>query len=150
VRFAGGRPAPDIDILVNNAGANFPAGDLQAIDEAPGWAATPGISRCSATSISAARSTPAMKARGRRRHRQRCWAARRGNGRTWGYIAGSAGNCLADGLSPAAWAATSLVDKIRIVACNPGLISTERMETMLRATAETKLGDGRALAGADP
>ena len=36
---------------------------------------------------------------------------------------------------------TSLVDKIRIVACNPGLISTERMEVMLRATAATKLGD---------
>jgi NAD(P)-dependent dehydrogenase (short-subunit alcohol dehydrogenase family) len=36
---------------------------------------------------------------------------------------------------------TSLVDKIRIVACNPGLISTERMETMLRATAKDKLGD---------
>jgi short-subunit dehydrogenase len=39
--------------LVNNAGA-IPAGDLQAIDERGG--ATPGISRCSATSTCAARS----------------------------------------------------------------------------------------------
>ncbi len=59
---------------------------------------------------------------------------------TWGYIAGSAGNASLMAFTRG-MGGTSLVDKIRIVACNPGLISTERMETMLRATAATKLGD---------
>src|SRR5258708_21625893 len=59
---------------------------------------------------------------------------------TWGYIAGSAGNASLMAFTRG-MGGTSLVDKIRIVACNPGLISTERMETMLRAIAETKLGD---------
>src|SRR4051812_6129753 len=50
---------------------------------------------------------------------------------TWGYIAGSAGNASLMAFTRG-MGGTSLVDGIRIVACNPGLIRTERMETMLR------------------
>src|SRR4029078_9046042 len=59
---------------------------------------------------------------------------------TWGYIAGSAGNASLMAFTRG-MGGTSLVDKGRLVACHPRLISTERMETMLRATAKEKLGD---------
>jgi NAD(P)-dependent dehydrogenase (short-subunit alcohol dehydrogenase family) len=59
---------------------------------------------------------------------------------TWGYIAGSAGNASLMAFTRG-MGGTSLVDRIRIVACNPGLIRTERMETMLRASAQSKFGD---------
>ena len=59
---------------------------------------------------------------------------------TWGYIAGSAGNASLMAFTRG-MGGTSLVDRIRIVACNPGLIRTERMETMLRASAQAKFGD---------
>jgi hypothetical protein len=59
---------------------------------------------------------------------------------TWGYIAGSAGNASLMAFTRA-MGGTSLVDRIRIVACNPGLIRTERMETMLRANAQAKFRD---------
>ena len=39
------------------------------------------------------------------------------------------------------WTGPNVIDGIRIVACNPGLIRTERMETMLRARAQDKFGD---------
>ena len=125
----------DIDILVNNAGA-IPAGDLQAIDEArwrDAWnlKVFGYINLCRAV-------YPAMKARGGGVIVNVLGAA--GERPTWGYIAGSAGNASLMAFTRG-MGGTSLVDKIRIVACNPGLISTERMETMLRATAETKLGD---------
>ena len=126
---------PDIDILVNNAGA-IPAGDLQAIDEArwrDAWnlKVFGYINLCRAV-------YPAMKARGGGVIVNVLGAA--GERPTWGYIAGSAGNASLMAFTRG-MGGTSLVDRIRIVACNPGLIRTERMETMLRASAQTKFGD---------
>ena len=125
----------DIDILVNNAGA-IPAGDLQAIDEArwrDAWnlKVFGYVNMCRAV-------YPVMKARGGGVIVNVLGAA--GERPTWGYIAGSAGNASLMAFTRG-MGGTSLVDRIRIVACNPGLIRTERMETMLRAAAETKLGD---------
>src|SRR5882757_4538253 len=125
----------DIDILVNNAGA-IPAGDLQAIDEArwrDAWnlKVFGYINLCRAV-------YPGMKARGGGVIVNVLGAA--GERPTWGYIAGSAGNASLMAFTRG-MGGTSLVDRIRIVACNPGLIRTERMETMLRASAQTKFGD---------
>jgi NAD(P)-dependent dehydrogenase (short-subunit alcohol dehydrogenase family) len=120
---------------VNNAGA-IPAGDLQAIDEQR-WRDAWNLKVFGYVNLCRA-VYPAMKARGGGVIVNVLGAA--GERPTWGYIAGSAGNASLMAFTRG-MGGTSLVDKIRIVACNPGLISTERMETMLRATAETKLGD---------
>ena len=125
--------------------APFPAGDLQAIDEArwrDAWnlKVFGYINLCRAV-------YPAMKARGGGVIVNVLGAA--GERPTWGYIAGSAGNASLMAFTRG-MGGTSLVDRIRIVACNPGLIRTERMETMLRASAQAKFGDADALAGADP
>ena len=125
----------DIDILVNNAGA-IPAGDLQTIDEArwrDAWdlKVFGYINLCRAV-------YPMLKAKGGGVIVNVLGAA--GERPTWGYIAGSAGNASLMAFTRG-MGGTSLIDKVRIVACNPGLIRTERMETMLRATAKQKFGD---------
>ena len=126
---------PDLDILVNNAGA-IPAGDLQAIDEAR-WRDAWNLKVFGYVNLSRA-VYPAMKARGGGVIVNVLGVA--GERPTWGYIAGSAGNASLMAFTRG-MGGTSLVDRIRVVACNPGLIRTERMETMLRATAAAKLGD---------
>jgi NAD(P)-dependent dehydrogenase (short-subunit alcohol dehydrogenase family) len=125
----------DIDVLVNNAGA-IPAGDLQAIDEArwrDAWdlKVFGYINLCRAV-------YPAMKARGGGVIVNVLGSA--GERPTWGYVAGSAANASLMAFTRAL-GGSSVVDRIRVVGCNPGLIRTERMETMLRATAQAKLGD---------
>ena len=126
---------PDLDILVNNAGA-IPAGDLQAIDEAR-WRDAWNLKVFGYVNLSRA-VYPAMKARGGGVIVNVLGVA--GERPTWGYIAGSSGNASLMAFTRG-MGGTSLVDRIRVVACNPGLIRTERMETMLRATAAAKLGD---------
>ena len=125
----------DIDILVNNAGA-IPAGDLQAIDE-PRWRAAWDLKVFGYINLCRA-VYPGMKARGGGVIVNVLGAA--GERPTWGYIAGSAGNASLMAFTRG-MGGTSLVDKVRIVACNPGLIRTDRMETMLRASAKEKFGD---------
>jgi NAD(P)-dependent dehydrogenase (short-subunit alcohol dehydrogenase family) len=125
----------DIDILVNNAGA-IPAGDLQAIDEAR-WRDAWDLKVFGYINLCRA-AYPAMKVRGGGVIVNVLGAA--GERPTWGYVAGSAGNASLMAFTRAL-GGSSLVDGVRVVGCNPGLIRTERMETMLRATAQVKLGD---------
>ena len=125
----------EIDVLVNNAGA-IPGGTIHDIDEArwrQAWdlKVFGYVNMCRAV-------YPAMKARGGGVIVNVLGVA--GERPTWGYIAGSAGNASLMAFTRG-MGGTSLVDGIRIVACNPGLIRTERMETMLRARAQDKFGD---------
>ena len=126
---------PGIDILVNNAGA-IPAGRLSEIEDQR-WRQAWNLKVFGYINLCRA-VYPAMKARGGGVIVNVLGAA--GERPTWGYIAGSAGNASLMAFTRG-MGGTSLVDRIRIVACNPGLIRTERMETMLRATAKEKLGD---------
>jgi NAD(P)-dependent dehydrogenase (short-subunit alcohol dehydrogenase family) len=125
----------DIDILVNNAGA-IPAGDLQAIDEAR-WRDAWDLKVFGYINLCRA-AYPVMKARGGGAIVNVLGAA--GERPTWGYVAGSAGNASLMAFTRAL-GGSSLGDRIRVVGCNPGLIRTERMETMLRASAQAKFGD---------
>jgi NAD(P)-dependent dehydrogenase (short-subunit alcohol dehydrogenase family) len=125
----------DIDILVNNAGA-IPAGDLQAMDESR-WRTAWDLKVFGYINLCRA-VYPRMKERGGGAIVNVLGTA--GERPTWGYVAGSAGNASLMAFTRAL-GGTSLVDGIRVVGCNPGLIRTERMETMLRATAQAKLGD---------
>jgi NAD(P)-dependent dehydrogenase (short-subunit alcohol dehydrogenase family) len=125
----------EIDILVNNAGA-IPAGDLQAIDEAR-WRDAWDLKVFGYVNLCRA-VYPVMKARGGGVIVNVLGAA--GERPTWGYVAGSAGNASLMAFTRAL-GGSSMGDRIRVVGCNPGLIRTERMETMLRATARAKFGD---------
>lgn len=125
----------DIDILVNNAGA-IPAGDLQAIDETR-WRHAWDLKVFGYVNLCRA-VYPVLKAKGGGVIVNVLGLA--GERPTWGYIAGSAGNAALMAFTRGMGGA-SLADGIRIVGCNPGLIRTERMETMLRASAREKLGD---------
>lgn len=56
------------------------------------------------------------------------------------YVAGAAGNSALVGLTKAL-GASSLQDGVRVLGINPGLTLTDRMETMLRDSAERTLGN---------
>jgi NAD(P)-dependent dehydrogenase (short-subunit alcohol dehydrogenase family) len=56
------------------------------------------------------------------------------------YIAGSAGNAALMAFTRAL-GARSLKDGIRVVAVNPGLIKTERLEALLKSIAQSKFND---------
>ena len=125
----------DIDILVNNAGA-IPGGDIQAIDEQR-WREAWDLKVFGYINLTRA-VYPAMKARGGGVIVNVLGLA--GERPSRGYIAGSAGNASLMAFTRG-MGGNSLADGIRVVACNPGLIKTERMETMLRTRAKDKFGD---------
>jgi hypothetical protein len=125
----------DIDILVNNAGA-IPNGDLLSIDEGT-WRKAWDLKVFGYINLCRA-VYPNMKARGKGVIVNIIGAA--GEKPNFFYIAGGAGNAslmaFTKGLG-----SRSLKDGIRVVAINPGLITTQRLESQMRRNAQTRLGD---------
>jgi NAD(P)-dependent dehydrogenase (short-subunit alcohol dehydrogenase family) len=125
----------DIDILVNNAGA-IPSGFINDID-ADEWRAAWDlkvfgyIDMCRAAYAN-------MKDRGGGVIVNIIGAG--GEKPTPGYVAGGAGNAALMALTRA-MGATSSRDNIRMVGLNPGLIQTERLETLMRRAARNRFGD---------
>ncbi|MBL28384.1 MAG: short-chain dehydrogenase [Rhodospirillaceae bacterium] len=125
----------NLDILVNNAGA-IPGGDLQAIDE-PTWRAAWDLKVFGYINLSRAVYAQ-MKADGHGTIVNVIGLA--GERPDAKYIAGSTGNAglmhftrALGGHAPA--------DNIRVVAVNPGLVATDRMEFLLRKRATDSFGD---------
>lgn len=137
----------DIDILVNNAGA-IPRGDLWQIEEArwrEAWdlKVFGYINLCRAV-------YPQIKAGGGGVIINVIGAA--GERPRLDYIAGGAANAALMAFTRAL-GARSLQDGIRVVAVNPGLIQTQRLETLLQGFARSKFNDParwRELLPADP
>lgn len=125
----------DIDVLINNAGA-IPRGDLWQIEETrwrEAWdlKVFGYINLCRAV-------YPQMKSRGKGVIVNIVGAA--GERPRLEYIAGSAANASLMAFTRAL-GAKSLKDGIRVVAVNPGLIQTQRLETLLQGVAQTKFND---------
>jgi NAD(P)-dependent dehydrogenase (short-subunit alcohol dehydrogenase family) len=126
---------PEIDILVNNAGA-IPRGDLWQIDE-PHWREAWDlklfgyINLCRAvySQMKQQRKGVIVNIIGAAGERPRIE-----------YIAGGTGNAALMAFTRAL-GARSFRDGIRVVAVNPGLIKTERLETLLRSVAQSKFND---------
>lgn len=126
---------PDIDILVNNAGA-IPRGDLWQIEEdhwREAWdlKVFGYINLCRAV-------YPQMQSHGRGVIINIIGAA--GERPRIEYITGGMGNASLMALSRAL-GARSARDGIRVVAVNPGLIRTERLERALRGGAQSRFND---------
>lgn len=129
------RETPVPDIVVNNAGA-IPSGSIADVDEAT-W-----------------REAWDLKVHGYINLMRRAFAdmTERGHGvivnvigaggekPTPGYIAGAGGNAALMAITRAL-GSTSLRYGVRVLGINPGLIHTERLETMLRTNAELRYGD---------
>ncbi|MES2999542.1 MAG: SDR family oxidoreductase [Pseudomonadota bacterium] len=130
MRFAG-----DVDVLVNNAGS-IPGGTLWDIDEAAwrqGWE----LKVFGYINLTRAM-YPAMKQRG-----AGVILNNIGNGGEnfdFNYIAGTTGNAALMAFTRAL-GGRSMHDGIRVVGVNPGPVSTERINKVLRKRAERELGD---------
>lgn len=124
-----------VDIVVNNAGA-IPAGTIATVDESR-W-----------------REAWDLKVFGYINMCRGMYAAMQGRGGVIiniigvggerpkpGYAAGAGGNAALMAIT-VALGGRSLVDGIRVVGINPGLIETERLVTMQRTFASAELGDG--------
>jgi 3-oxoacyl-[acyl-carrier protein] reductase len=124
-----------VDILVNNAGA-IPGGDLDAIDEAR-WRDAWNLKVFGYVNL-----TRAMLARMKQRRSGVILNVTGLGGLmpTPGYICGSAGNASLNAFSEAL-GGDSLDYGVRVLAVAPGLVVTERMETVLRARAAKEWGD---------
>lgn len=124
-----------IDILVNNAGA-IPGGTLDAVDEAR-WREAWELKVYGYVNLTRALYA-AMKARGGGVILNVIGLA--GEHPIFEYVAGTTGNAALMGLTKAL-GGKSVEDGIRVLGVNPGLVSTERMVTMLEGRAESELGD---------
>ncbi len=125
----------DMDILVNNAGA-IPRGDLWQIEE-PRWREAWDLKVFGYINLCRA-VYPQMKVCGGGVIINVIGAA--GERPRLDYIAGGTANASLMAFTRAL-GAKSLRDNIRVVAVNPGLIQTQRLETLLEGYARTKFGD---------
>lgn len=127
--------AGDIGILVNNAGA-IPSGTLSDIGEKE-WRASWELKVFGYINLCRI-AYQDMKQRGGGVIVNIIGAG--GEKPTPGYIAGGAGNAALMALTRALGSSSSR-DGVRVVGLNPGLIKTERMETLLRRAAQNRHGD---------
>ncbi|MBX3628272.1 MAG: SDR family NAD(P)-dependent oxidoreductase [Rhizobacter sp.] len=125
----------ELDILVNNAGA-IPRGDLQNIDEdrwREAWAlkvfGSIDLCRVVLAGMQARRRGVVVNVIGLA-----------GEKPSAGYIAGSAGNAALMAFTRGVGAA-AMDHGVRVVGVNPGLVATERMQTLLRQQALQQWGD---------
>ena len=129
------RDYPDIDILVNNAGA-IPGGSLAAMDEAT-WRKAWDLKVFGYVNMCRA-FYALMKAR-----RAGVIINIVGNAAAThdpDYICGVTGNAALNAFSQSLGSA-SVRDGIRVIAINPGPVSTDRMVNRLRTKAEQQLGN---------
>ena len=124
-----------VDILVNNAGA-IPGGDLDSIDEAR-WRDAWNLKVFGYVNL-----TRVMLARMKERRSGVILNVTGLGGLmpTPGYICGSAGNASLNAFSEAL-GGNSLDWGVRVLAMAPGLVVTERMETVLRTRAQQEWGN---------
>ncbi len=125
----------DIDILINNAGA-IPGGSLDAVDEKE-WRAAWDLKVFGYINI-CRMVLPKMSERGSGVIVNVIGTA--ADNPQADYIAGAAGNSALVGLTKAL-GASSTRDGVRVVGINPGLTLTDRMETLLRESAERTFGN---------
>jgi NAD(P)-dependent dehydrogenase (short-subunit alcohol dehydrogenase family) len=128
------RDVGPVDILVNNAGA-IPAGDLLAVDDARWRAAWDlkvfgyiGLARALYPNVRERRGTIVNV------------IGSAGEAFDPNYIAGSAGNAALMSFTRAL-GKSAAKDFVRVVGINPGPVSTDRIETLLRVRAARDLGD---------
>src|SRR5262245_20454114 len=127
--------AGDLDILVNNAGA-IPGGDLLKVDETT-WRNAWDLKLFGYINLSRA-VYAGMKQRKRGVIVNIIGAA--GEKMNAAYIAGSAANASLMAFTRALGSA-SHADGIRVVGINPGPVATDRLISLHKQQAETKLGD---------
>ena len=125
----------DIDILVNNAGA-IPPGDLDAVDDATwreAWELKVfgyiNLTRLVLPQMEARGSGVIINVVGAAAVRPRA-----------DYIAGAAGNSALVGFTRAL-GSRSVRHGVRVIAVNPGMTLTDRLEELLRHRAETRYGN---------
>src|SRR3954465_6030918 len=129
------RECADIDILVNNAGA-IPGGNVAQVDEAR-WREAWDLKVFGYVNMT--RRFYALMA-GRKAGVIVNILGAAGENPDFDYIAGSSGNASLMAFTRA-MGGTAPRDGIRIVGVNPGPVMTERLITLNRHRAETRLGD---------
>ncbi len=127
--------AGDLDILVNNAGA-IPGGDLQRVDEDT-WRRAWDLKVFGYINLTRA-VYAAMKRKGRGVIVNILGNA--GERLNPAYIAGSTGNAALMAFTRTL-GGVSHADGIRVLGINPGPVATDRLLSLYRQMAETKLGD---------
>ena len=127
--------AGDLDILVNNAGA-IPGGDLLKVDEAT-WRAAWDLKLFGYINLSRAVYADMKK---RRRGVIVNVIGAAGEKMNAAYVAGSTANAGIMAFTKALGGA-SHADGIRVVGINPGPVETDRLVSLHRQMAQTKLGD---------
>ncbi len=125
----------DVDILINNAGA-IPGGTLDAIDEKQ-WRSAWDLKVFGYINLCRL-VLPTMIERGSGVIINVIGAA--ADHPRADYVAGAAGNSALVGLTKAL-GATSTKHGVRVVGVNPGMTMTNRMEALLRVSAERTLGN---------
>jgi NAD(P)-dependent dehydrogenase (short-subunit alcohol dehydrogenase family) len=127
--------ARDIDILINNAG-DIPGGTLAKVDEAT-WRHAWELKVFGYINLTR-RVYEQMKARGHGVIINDIGSA--GERVDANYITGSAGNAALMAFTRAL-GGKSLEDNIRVVGINPGPVETDRITTLMKSQAQSRLGD---------